>query len=109
VKPDADRWDLLCSECLGDGCRECKKGFIQQRGRPGDLVTGEGMDLFEAYQWLKNYSQFPAPGGYLQQSAAFVDAVRWCDSVHVGYMRARDRKNQDVEKLQANLKKMMGK
>lgn len=109
MKPDAERWDALCGACLGDGCGECKKGFIKQTARPYSLITEEGADLFRAYAWFKNYGTMPAAGGLAQQSAAFVDAVEFCDSVHAAYARARDKRNEDVSKLQANLQKMMGK
>ncbi len=108
MKGDAERWDRLCHECLGNGCDECKTGWIKETERPASLITEEGEDLFTAYQWLKNYGLMPAPGGYLQQSSAFLDAVAWCDSVHSAFMRTRDRRNEEVSKLQANLAKMTG-
>jgi hypothetical protein len=109
VQPDAERWDRLCEGCLGEGCQGCKKGWIKESQRPAGLITEEGESLFQAYQWLKNYGQMPAPGGFLQQSAAFVDAVAWCDTVHSAFARARERRNADVSKLHASLQKMTGK
>jgi hypothetical protein len=94
---------------LGDGCEGCKKGWIRESQRPSGLITEEGESLFQAYQWLKNHGIMPVPGGYLQQSAAFVDAVAFCETVHSAYARARDRRNADVSKLHANLSKMTGK
>lgn len=100
---------MLCPTCLGDGCQECKKGFIRQERRPGALIGPEGSDLFQAYKWLKNYGTMPVPGGLMEQAAAFVDAVEWCDSVHAGHARTMDRRNAEVSKVQAGLQKMMGK
>jgi hypothetical protein len=99
---------MLCGACLGDGCKECSRGFIKQQARPYSLVTEEGADMFQAYCWFMNYGTLPTAGGLAQQSAAFVDAVNFCDSVHTAFARARDRRNEAVSKLQANLQKMMG-
>lgn len=99
---------MLCPACLGDGCKECSKGFIRQTVRPGALLSAEGRDLFDAYCWLKNYGVLPTPGGFLDQPAAFLDAVEWCDGVHSAYARVRARKNEETAKLQASLRKLMG-
>ena len=73
------------------------------------MVTEEGADLFDAYRWLKNYGHLPVPGGIMQQSAAFVDAVAWCDAVNAAFIEYRDRRNADVSKMQSNLQKMLSK
>ncbi len=109
MKPDAERWDLLCPECLGDDCGGCKKGFLKQEQRPGTLVGPEGESLFQAYKWLRNYGILPAPGGLQDQPAVFLDAVEWCDSVHSAFARARERRNAEVAKVSASLQKMIGK
>lgn len=100
---------MLCPACLGDGCRECKKGFIRQHRRPAALLSEEGQDLFQAYRWLKTYGMLPAPGALIEQAAAFLDAVDFCDSVHRAYGRARERMNAETAKVQASLQKMLGK
>jgi hypothetical protein len=99
---------MLCPDCLGDECGGCKKGFVKQERRPVALIGPEGDALFQAYKWLRNYGTLLAPGGLQDQSAAFVDAVEWCDAVHSAYSRAVGKRNAELAKVQAGLQKMIG-
>ena len=88
--------------CLGDGCQECgNDGGLEWTGKVEDLITRDGLDLFESYKWLKNYSQFPVEGGMFGQSSKFIACVNWCDSVDFKFRQYLEK----AEKVRADFQK----
>lgn len=92
------KWISVCPECFGEGCRKCHgRKFIQHTTPPEENLTEAGSDLFQAYTWMKNYSQSPNTGGMLQQPVRFVKAVNWCDWAVSETNRLKKAHEDDVQ------------
>jgi len=104
IKRGATRYYLICPKCKGDGCSECGSGLIQETGDISANLTGAGGELFAAYQWLKNYGTYPAPGTWTQQTAKFYRAITFCDSMSSKFHELRERKNAEMDAMIKGLK-----
>lgn len=78
------RFRISCSRCLGtrDDCARCSgTGLVWIEEKPSSYI-GQRRDVWhfmDAYIQLHSRQILPQEGGWLDQSAAFVDAVRIAD------------------------------
>jgi hypothetical protein len=71
------------------------------------VLTTEGEDIFQAYRMLREYNAWPRPGGWMRQTALFVEAVDLCDGAR-GLYRARLAEREAEAKRLAALMAGMG-
>lgn len=101
---------MICLDCLGDGCKKCgERGKIKQNVPPIQLITDLNCSIFKAYKWLKNYNILPIKGGWLNQSAKFVNAVDFCESISNKMSILKESEKSDKAKEIENFKNMMNK
>lgn len=100
-----DLYEIGCSRCDGTdgGCSACKgRGSVGMRKCPGRLLERrpDVARALDAYMQLDARSVLPAEGGWLDQSAAFVDACAIIEQernrVRDAEERGRDRSNDAV-------------
>lgn len=65
---------MVCPNCEGRGCSECKDGEISITYCPLNLITG---DVWQLIQFAELYEKGlpPIAGGALDQAKVFVDAA----------------------------------
>jgi hypothetical protein len=81
VNPPSELEPLLsrCMACSGDGqpCEKCGgAGEIRISSCPKKLIETDAIDLIEAARFLED-GILPIQAGYLDQTAAFLDGVRF--------------------------------
>lgn len=99
---------------MGDRCSLCNnQGIIILNGNIDDHITNHGMDLWNAYKWLKDYSMFPGPGGWLNQTSKFIHCVKWVDLINLKYekyhKRGKEQKASFMKRFGNMLKEKRGK
>ncbi len=73
--------ELPCDECGGDGgfeagCRECQgRGQVALTGCPFAQVPADVWRAIDGWRRSKDRQGWPVAGGWLEQSAIFLEAV----------------------------------
>lgn len=68
---------IPCYVCFGDGkpCETCKsRGSLRLTRCPTYYLTYDVMRMYDAYRWYRE-GHLPVQGGFLDQTAQFVEAV----------------------------------
>ena len=75
---DREPIDIECPTCNGAGCKECSKGTIRIYGCPNK----ECSSMYQIVQLADLFKKgvMPVAGGALDQSASFMEAVRFLES-----------------------------
>ena len=108
-------WDLLCYRCIGwaaespdNKCKACNdKGATIQTKPTQDLITDDGLTLFEYYKFLKNYNIWPEDGGLSKQPAIFIKTIKYCDAVIAKfnmYKNDKDKATSELANKQSQMK-----
>lgn len=87
-------YEVTCWSCKGfDPQRRCKtcggRTTLPMHRCPGRCRTPATLDVLRAHRWLKR-GVLPVPGGYLDQSHTFLEAVEWIESICAFHDRLRD-------------------
>lgn len=56
-------------------------------------------EVFRAYKWLRKYNQFPFPGGWMEQSARFINTVEFIDLIESTWAAMIKKRNKATEDL----------
>jgi len=86
------------------------KGKVYHKGKTiAQITTNDGIDLFEAYCFLKEFKIFPAPGGLIEQSSRFLRCIKWIDMINLTMKDAVQKKQKATAQLARKLNKALGK
>jgi hypothetical protein len=98
------RRDVLCHQCLGEGCSECIEGFVTAEKEDNEIDEKPYKNLlsggaFNDYVWFTKYNELPDPGTWKDQKAKFIKVIRWCDMVTARWREMMEERKKAAQKL----------
>lgn len=89
------QFEIDCVWCRGVGCGQCVGGYQRLHRCPNALVAeAEVLDLVEAVQLFKQHSVLPIAAGWLDQTYAFVQALRVVEGELAAVRAERERRGK---------------